>query len=213
VQVVSTKARPDAVAAVEQLPVARTMRSQGAYYVADAAEVTVVYEEGGARYREFLFVAVEGYNMMGAALWGNPFTIAARAPEAESDTYARVAKTVVNSFALNPRWLQAEFAGQIYRGNLAADTLRDIMRIDAEIARSRSETMSKISSEQFLTLTGQERYINPHTGQEELGSSEWKHRWENSSGEVIYTDDSAWDPDIDATLRSSGYKRSKVVPR
>lgn len=213
VRVLETNLRADAVAALEQLPVARTMRAQGAHYVADAAIVTVGYDEAGVRYREFLFVALEGFNMMGAALWSNPFTIAARAPEAENEAYARVGRTVVNSFALNPMWLRAEMQGQIDRARIAVDTMREIARIDAEIARNRSETMARINAEHYLNLTGQERYVNPHTGQEELGSNEWKHRWENASGEVIYTDLADWDPNADPTLNRQGYKRSQVVVR
>ena len=186
------------------------MRSQGATYVADASSVTVSYNEGGTRYKELLFVALEGYNFQGVGLWDNTLTIVARAPEAESDAYGSIAKVVFNSFALNPRWLQAEMQGQADRAAIASATLRDIARVDAEIARSRSETMSQINDQEYLTLTGQERYVNPNTGEEELGSNEWKYRWENSSGEVVYTDDRTWDPNTDPNLHLSGYKRSSV---
>ena len=73
--------------------------------------------------------------------------------------------------------------------------------------------MAQINDNSYLTLTGQERYINPPTGVEELGSNEWKYRWENASGEIIYTDDGAWDPNFDPDLRVSGYKRSAIKPR
>ncbi|HEY3383386.1 MAG TPA: hypothetical protein VGK32_16560 [Vicinamibacterales bacterium] len=213
VQVLETQDRPDVVAALNQLPVARTMRAQGARYVATASTVRVAYTEGGIRYQELLFVALEGYQYMGAALWANPFTIVARAPDAEYASYGKVAKVVINSFALNPGWLQAEMQGQIQRSRIVEDTLRDISRIDAEIARSRSDTMSRINQDQYLTLTNQERYVNPHTGREELGSNEWKHRWQNSAGEVIYADDGNWDPNLDSNLRVSGFQRSPVRSR
>jgi hypothetical protein len=73
--------------------------------------------------------------------------------------------------------------------------------------------MAQVNEGQYLTLTGQERCINPHTGHEELGSNVWKYRWENTSGEVIYTDDGNWDPNIDPDLKVSGSKRSPVMPR
>lgn len=212
-KVVAREARPDVAASLRQLPVGKTMTSQGAFYVADAATVTVAYEEGGVRYKELLFVALEGYSMMGAALWSNPFTIAARAPEAEYEAWGPVAKAVVNSFALNPLWLEAEWAGQARRSDLVAATLRDLARVDAEIARSRSETMAAINREQYLALTGQEVYVNPHTGKQELGSGEWKHRWENDRGEIIYTDDGAWDPARDPAVKSTGFKRSSPAKR
>ncbi len=207
-KVLNVQPRPDAIASLEQSPAARAVKSQGARYFADASMVTVTYEEGGTRFKELLFVALEGFEMQGNGLWSNPLTIVARAPEAEYDAYGPVAKVVVNSFALNPRWLQAELQGQADRAAIASATLRDISRIDAEIARNRSETMSQINDQEYLTITGQERYINPHTGREELGSNEWKYRWENASGEVVYTDDKGWDPNLDPNLHLSGYKRS-----
>ena len=212
--VVEVTPRPDAVAGLEQLPVARTMHATGARYVADAAMVTVTYDEGGVHYRELLFVALEGFAYTaGSGMWSNPFTIVARAPEAEYAAYGPVAKVVVNSFALNPRWLQGEMQGQAQRAAMVTDTLRDIARVDAEIAQSRSATMAQINNQQYLTLTGQEQYRNPFTGETELGSNEWKYRWTNSAGEPIYTDDESWDPNTDPRLRLSGYQRSPAQAR
>ncbi len=209
-KVLKVEARPDVVASLQQLPVAQAVRSQGWPYFADAALVTVSYTEGGTRYKELLFVAVEGYSFQENGLWSNPLTVAARAPEAEYDAYGPVAKAVYNSFALNPIWLQAEMKGQADRSAIVTDTLRDISRVDAEISKNRAETMSKINDQEYLTLTGQERYINPHTGKKELGSNEWKYRWVNASGEPIYTDDGNWDPNLDPNLHLQGYKRSPV---
>jgi hypothetical protein len=76
-----------------------------------------------------------------------------------------------------------------------------------------SQTMAQINNEQYLNLTSQERYVNPHTGQEELGSNEWQYRWENSSAEIISTDNGEWDPNVDPDLHVSGDKRSPVKPR
>jgi hypothetical protein len=213
VSVIERKQRPDIVASVERLPVARSVRSIGAYYVADAATLTVRYDEAGVRYREILFVAVEGYAINGTGLWSNPFTIAARAPDAEFDSYGPIARTIVNSFALNPLWLQGEMEGQARRADLVQATLKDISRVDAEIAKSRSETMASIQREQYLTLTGQELYVNPRTGKQELGSGEWKHRWVGSGGEEIYTNDGSWNPNLDPALKASGFERSPAAKR
>ena len=59
-KVLQVQPRPDARASLEQSPVARTMRAQGVSYVADAASIIVSYEEAGTRYKELLFVALEG---------------------------------------------------------------------------------------------------------------------------------------------------------
>jgi hypothetical protein len=65
----------------------------------------------------------------------------------------------------------------------------------------------------FLTLTGQEEYVNPYTKQVEIGSNEWKYRWVNESGEVAYSDDSNYDPNQDLTLNRSDFKKTPVRPR
>jgi hypothetical protein len=213
VKVIEARQRPDIAASVERLPLGQSMRRQGAYYAADAATLTLDYDEGGVRFREMLFVAVEGYAMMGAGLWDNAFTISARSPAAEFESYGPVARTVVNSFALNPRWLQGELEGQARRADLVQSTLKDISRVDAEIAKGRSDTMASIQREQYLTLTSQELYVNPKTGREELGSSEWKHRWVGPGGEVLYSNDAAWNPNLDPALKASGFERSPAKRR
>lgn len=213
VQVADVKQRPDVAAAIRGMPGAQAIMSQGGQYGVDAAAVTVTYEDGGVRYKEVLFTAIEGFAMAGVAMWSNPFTLAARAPEADYDTYGPVAIEVINSFALNPRWMAAEVQGQIQRGDLVQKTLAEIARIDAEIAENRSRTMSQINDDQYLTLTSQERYMNPHTGREELGSNEWKYRWADPSGRVIYTDDPDWDPNLDPDLHVVDFKRTPVKQR
>jgi len=213
IKVIETAQRPDITAAVQQMPVARTIRSQGGAFNADSATLTATYEEGGVRYKEILFVAVEGYSMMGAGLWDNPFTIVARAPEVEFNSYSPMARTIINSFAVNPIWLQGEMAGQAKRADIAQATLRDISRVDAEIAKNRSQTMATIQQDQYLTLTSQEMYVNPHTKEVELGSNEWKHRWVRPGGEVIYTDDGSWNPNLDPSLNVSGFEKSAPKKR
>lgn len=212
-KVVETQKRPDIEASVRQLPLAQSMLSQGIYYVADAATVTLSYEENGVRFREILFVALEGYSAMGSGFWQNSFTITARAPEEEYKACGPIAKTVVNSFSINPVWLRAEMQGQAQRSNIVQNTLNDLSRIDAEIAQSRAQTMEAINHEEYLTLTGQEVYVNPQTGREELGSNEWKYRWADNGGGVIYTDDSDWNPNNDPELKVSGFERTPVKPR
>jgi hypothetical protein len=120
---------------------------------------------------------------------------------------------VLNSFVLNPQWVAAEARGQAQRAKIVTDTQKAIAQIDREIVENRQRTNAYVTDQQYLTLTGQERYVNPHTGQEELGSNEWKHRWENAWGEVIYTDDSSWNPNLDPALDVRGYERSPVLQR
>lgn len=53
----------------------------------------------------------------------------------------------------------------------------------------------------------------PRTKKVELGSNEWKHRWVGPGGEVIYTDDGSWNPNLDPGLKLSGFERSPVKKR
>lgn len=213
VRVLQTQSRPDIVQAVLQGPKARSLQAGGAQYYVDAGMVTVGYEENGTSFKELLFTAIEGYSIMGVAMWSNTLTIVARAPFAEAETWIPVVKAVLNSFALNPRWAEAEARGQQYRTGVVRDTLAAIAEIDREIAANRTRTQQSIQNENYLNLTNQEEYLNPFTGGTELGSNEWKHRWENTAGEVIYTDDATWDPNIDPRANLQGFRRSAIRPR
>jgi hypothetical protein len=66
----------------------------------------------------------------------------------------------------------------------------------------------------WLFLTGQEDYVNPYTGETEQGSNQYKHRWVNSGGDVIYSNTDDYDPSWDSSLRGrSDYKPTPVRPR
>jgi hypothetical protein len=208
VKVVGVERRSDVEKAMRYGDKARGLQASGARYHVAAEATTVSYEEGGTRYREVLFVAVEGIAMAETQLWSNGLTVAARAPEAEFASYDRVARVVLNSFAIDPRWWAAEASGQRHRAAVVEATTRYIAQVDQEIADHRRKTQAQIQDQAYLTLTGQERWVNPHTGRVELGSNEWKHRWQDSFGQVIYTDDDRWDPNLDPALNLSGFKRA-----
>jgi hypothetical protein len=213
VEVVGVEPRPDVVAAMRSGHKARSLLAAGARYLVDAVAVTFTYGEGGTRYRELVFAALEGYQVAETLVWSNGLTVAARAPEAEFAGYQRVARVVVNSFALNPRWWAPEASGQRYRAGVVKATQDHLAQVDREIQEHRQKTQAQIQDQQYLNLTGQERWLNPHTGRPELGSNEWKHRWQDAFGQVIYTDDGRWDPNADPDLKVSGFKRSPAKPR
>jgi hypothetical protein len=213
VVVVEVQPRPDVAAAMRSGDKARALVAAGARYLVDAVAVTFTYGEGGTRYRELVFVALEGSQVAESMVWSNGLTVAARAPEAEFAGYHRVARVVVNSFALNPRWWAAEAAGQGHRAGVVKATQDHLAQVDREIQEHRQKTQATIQDQQYLTLTGQERWVNPHSGRVELGSNEWKHRWQDASGQVIYTDDDGWNPNLDPDLKVSGFARSPVKPR
>ena len=65
----------------------------------------------------------------------------------------------------------------------------------------------------YLTLTEQEEYMNPYTNKVEIGTDQWRYRWVNEGGDVIYTDSEEYDPNIDVHLNRTDYKKSKVRKR
>ena len=65
----------------------------------------------------------------------------------------------------------------------------------------------------FLTLTDQEEYVNPFTSKVEPGSNQWRHRWMNESGDVIYTNDETYDPRTDVNLNRTDFKRTPIRKR
>ena len=212
-RVAEVQARPDVVQAMRTGDKARSLVASGVRYEADAAAVTFAYLEGGVRYREVVFVAIEAYQVHESQVWSNGLTLAARAPEAAFAAHQRLARVVINSFAIVPGWWKAEAAGQTHRAAVVKATQDELARLDREIADHRRRTQAQIQDQQYLTLTGQERWVNPHTGRPELGSNEWRHRWQDGSGQVIYTDDDRWDPNADPRLHLVGFKRSPQQPR
>jgi hypothetical protein len=213
VRVAEVQARPDVVQAMQSGDKARALKASGVRHDADAVAVTFTYSEGSTRYREVVFVAIEAYQVMESQVWSNGLTVAARAPEEEFTASQRLARVVINSFAIVPRWWAAEAAGQAHRGAVVQATQDELARLDREISEHRQRRQARIQDQQYLTLTGQERWINPHTGRPELGSNEWKHRWQDGFGQVIYTDDGSWDPNADPRLDLRGFRRSPMKPR
>ena len=89
--------------------------------------------------------------------------------------------------------------GQIQRGEIARQTQQEIARIDKEIVEHRQNTNAEINNDMFLTLTGQEDYVNPFTNEVERDTGEWKYRWTDPSGIRVFSNEAAFDPNHDST--------------
>ena len=63
----------------------------------------------------------------------------------------------------------------------------------------------------YLTLTDQNEYTNPITGNTEIDTDHWKYRWVNNLGEIVYSDYQNYDPNFDQELNKTGFKLS--IPR
>jgi hypothetical protein len=179
----------------------------------DAGILTAVYQEGGISYKEKLMAVIENWGAMGAGMWGNKETFFLRAPASEFDEWAPIFSVIQSSVILNAQWIAGELQGQAQRGQIALNTQREIQRIDQEIVEHRRKTNAEIHNDMFLTLTSQEEYVNPHTRQIEVGSNQWKYRWVNESGEVVYSNDQNYDPNHDIRLNRSDFKKTPVRPR
>ncbi len=179
----------------------------------DAGLATLEYDEGGVRYRETVVVVIEDRGAAAAGQWCNRLTIVLRAPAAEYDDWGPIAEVIMTSSTISPRWVAGELRGQMQRGEIALDTQRQVQEIERAIVEHRQQTNAEIHNDVFLTLTEQEEYVNPHTGEIEMGSNQWHHRWQNDQGDVLYTDNESYDPNHDPALHVQGFERSKVRPR
>ena len=189
------------------VPAEMKMFTNMAYY---AGMITVTYQENGTWYSERLVTVIEDFGSGGGGLWRNRESMLIRAPKGELPKWEATLSVIQNSGKWNMNWIAGEIRGQAGRQATVAMTQRDIQRIDAEIAEGKRKTAAAIQHDMYLTLTGQEDYKNPFTGEVERDTGEWKNRWINSSGDVIYTDDGSYDPNHDPDLKTSGYKKSQA---
>ncbi|MFA5259705.1 MAG: hypothetical protein WC450_00585 [Candidatus Omnitrophota bacterium] len=179
----------------------------------DAALSDVTYKEGATEYAEKIVALIENWGQLGAGMWGNKETFLIRAPQDEFKKWETVFSIIQNSVKVDPRWLAGEIRGQIQRGQIALDTQQEIQHIERDIVAHRQKTNAEIHNDMFLTLTDQEEYVNPYTNEIDTGSNQWKHRWVNESGDIIYTDNASYDPNHDVHLNRSDYKKTPVRQR
>ena len=172
-----------------------------------AAAVTVMYEENGMRYKEMLVTVIEDMGQMGGGIWDNKETFFFRAPVDEFHQLEPIISVIQGSIKIDIQWLGREIRGQIHRGEIVLKTQQYIQEIDRQIVEQRQKTNAEINRDMFLTLTSQSEYVNPFTNEVETGSSEWGNRWVNEDGDVVYSNDTDYDPNKDSKLGGS-FKRS-----
>jgi hypothetical protein len=185
----------------------------GYHFEYQTAIATMEYTENGIQYLEKMVCAIEDWGQMGGGLWSNKETWYVRAEKTLFEGFAPVFATIGYSVKLNPEWISREIRSQQVNSNIALQTQRDIERIDREITEHRSRTNSEINHDMYLNLTGQEDYTNPFTGETERGTNEWNYRWENEQGDVIYHNNSNYNPNDDVNITVKGFKRSEVRKR
>jgi hypothetical protein len=186
----------------------------GARFEFDVALVTVEYVEGGTRFRERLFTVLQYYPRE-VGLWQNNDTVSFRAPTGEYEGWEPVGHTMLFSAKFNSQWVQGEIRGQAERAGIVIRTQQELQRIEQEIVAHRQKTNSEINNDMYLTLTGQEEYVNPYTKEVEVDSGDWKYRWVNAAGQIVFTDDGDYNPNHDRNppFNRTDYQRSQVRPR
>lgn len=182
-------------------------------FVYDAGVMTITYMEDGIKYKENIISVTMDFGAMGAGLWKNRFTLFGRAPYDEYEKWEPVFQEIIYSVKINMKWMIGELQGQVTRGEISAEVLRKLQQMDQEIQQNTSKTYAEINNDMFLTLTEQEEYINPYTKEVEVGSDQWRYRWVNESGDVVYADGDDYDPNLDDILNRTDYKKTPIRKR
>ena len=179
----------------------------------DAVMVTVSYVENGVKLQEQMFTVIENMGQAGAGLWQNKQTVFSRAPANEFKAWEQVGSLIYYSVKINPQWLAAVIQATNQRNQTVLNTQKTIQQLDAEIVAHRQKVNAEIRHDGYLTLTGQEDYTNPNTGETGIRPDGWKYHWQNAAGEVIVSNNGNYDPNLDVQVNRTDFKKSGVRPR
>jgi hypothetical protein len=166
------------------------------------------YSERGTKYLERMVAVIEDYGVNGGGMWKNRSTLFIRAPFGEMAKWEPILSVIQNSGIWSAVWIEGEFNNQRKRAGQILITQQELQSIDNAINENQRKTYSEINKDMYLTLTSQDEYKNPFTGKIERDTDHWKHRWINNIGDIIYTDQQSYDPNVDPNLNVTGYKLS-----
>ena len=194
VQVVERKPLPDLTRQYQQRAPASNMHYE-------AGALTLEYDENGTRYREEMKAVIENVVGQGLGMWTNHESITVRAPAAEFAQAEPLIAMIVGSLKGNAQWAAGENRGAAIRAHNALEAQRYLQDQRHQMVERQRETNAEARHSSWLFLTGQDDYVNPHTGEVEQGSNEYKYRWVNSTGDVIYSDNPEYDPTHDTKFQ------------
>jgi hypothetical protein len=193
----------------------------------DGASATYLYDEGGVRYKEKAFVAIEAMNTGVSVMWSNFMSVYYRAPEAQFADWEATLAHICLSAKNNPEWeareqmsqgvlsqsfLNAQAAEQ-YRAQRALDFQRQMQDEMRQIVDHRQKTYAEIRNDQYLTMTNQEEYLNPYTNLVDTGSNQWNYRWVNADGDEFYSNSESDNPNALNAMSRSDWKSTPIRPR
>ncbi len=181
----------------------------GMTFQCDAAGAVYEYTEDGTTYREVMLTGI--VDMRAAMTWKNTRTLAFRAPAAEFERWRPVMDVMRFSIKFNPKWVLKEAEGQRERARIVMQVFDEIQRIDREIVSHTTINREEIMNDNFLVLTGQEEYVNPHTKKIEVDTDAFRYRWTTPGGDVYYTNREDEDPNH--FLQRPDYSRTPVRKR
>lgn len=178
--------------------------------LASAGVLLAEYREGGVLYKEALITAL--VDARGAAVyWCNSETILMRAPAAEVKQWQPVMDVICQSLRPNPVWFNLEIAKLDRTSRILAEAGAKIREENLQLWQQRQKIMDRIDTDWMLYRTGQAKYSNPYTGATELDTNAWNYRWVTRLGDVIYTDDSNYNPNSDSSLWSNEWQKTPVT--
>jgi hypothetical protein len=178
----------------------------------DGMAMLVEYAEDGQRYREVLRTIITDARAS-AFMWTNEHTVHFRAPAAEFEIWKPALDVIFNSVEINPEWFARVTRAMDQRGRMALDTQRYINKVSNEIVENRRRVNAEIRYENYLFLSGQDEYVNPFTKKVELDTSAYRHRWMNNHGDILYTDENAYNPNEHEKRPNYEWKASPSRPR
>ena len=197
------------------------------WFTYGGGSVTFRYDEAGVRYQEKAYTIIENMGQMTGGMWCNRETVYLRTPLQEFSQWEPVFSHIQDSVQVNPHWIAREMASQrqgsqmFHSAQKASEgrdqrflrTQRQIQDIDRQIVDHRQRTNAEIANDQYLKLTGQEEYIDPHTGEIEITRDEGMYRWRTDGDEEFFSDDRDDDPNVESVANRSDWRRSPIRPR
>ena len=181
----------------------------GMSFQSDAAGAVFEYREGPQRFTEVMLTGI--VDMRAAMTWKNTRTLAFRAPTEQFERWRPVMDIIRFSVRFNPTWVLKEMQGQQQRAKIVQKFYEEMRRIDHEIALKTSVNREEIMNDNFLVLTEQEEYVNPHTGEVEVDTDAFRFRWETPGGDIYYTNREDENPNT--FLKRTDYKLTPVRKR